>query len=184
MPMKNRLKIAGDSGCLCTTLSDEEKMARLKELLELYKGEKGNRICALYLAQSIFGYLPGNVIRQVAVSLNYPVVKVAGVATFYSFFNKYPKGKYTIKVCLGTACYVRGGKVILEKLKKVLDIKAGETTPDGLFSLEVVRCVGACALAPVVVVNNVTHKRMKAGKLRELLNKCREEAESEKDSNS
>lgn len=178
MSLKNPLKLAKSIGCNCDEISNEEKFRRLEELLGIYKSEKGNLISALYVAQSIFGYLPKEVIKFVSEKLNYPVITVEGVATFYSFFSKFPKGKYTIKVCLGTACYVRGGKAILEKVKKELNIDIGETSSDGMFSLEVVRCVGACALAPVVVVNNITHKRLKENKVHDLLNLYRRNTEN------
>ncbi|MBP7551926.1 MAG: NAD(P)H-dependent oxidoreductase subunit E [Spirochaetes bacterium] len=176
MNIENPLKIAKKSGCDCENISEDEKFSRLGELLGIFKNEKGNLISSLYLAQSIFGYLPEKVIKFVAQELNYPVIKVEGVATFYSFFSKFPKGKFSIKICLGTACYVRGGKAILEKIKKDLKIDVGETTEDGLFSLEVVRCVGACALAPVVVVNNLTHRRLKENKIGDLLNNYKKSA--------
>lgn len=177
MAMKNPLKVVEATGCNCKKLSEEDKFKQLDEILELYRDERGNLISALYVAQAIFGFLPNNVLNHVAKFYNYPVIKVLGVATFYSFFSRFPKGKYTIKVCLGTACYVRGGKRILEKLNKDLGINVGETTEDGMFSLEIVRCVGACALAPVMMVNNVTHKRVKVNKINEILDRYRELAE-------
>jgi len=148
MSLLNPLKVA-TNGCSCEALSEKEKYAHLDEILTLYEDQEGNMINALYVAQSIFGYLPQDVIKYVAKKLDSSVIKVAGVVSFYSFFNRFPKGKYSVKVCLGTACFVRGGKALIEKLQKDLGIKIGETTSDGLFSLEIVRCVGACALAPV-----------------------------------
>ncbi|HBD95594.1 MAG: hypothetical protein A2015_11080 [Spirochaetes bacterium GWF1_31_7] len=155
--------------CTCQNQTDIEKFEKLGEILSMYKDEPGSLINSLYVAQTIFGYLPDKVIKFVASRLNEPVIKVFGVATFYSYFSRFPRGKYTIKVCLGTACYVRGGKTLLEKVKKELGISIGETTPDGLYTLEIVRCVGACALAPVVVVNNDTHRRVKSNQIPEIL---------------
>jgi NADH:ubiquinone oxidoreductase subunit E len=175
MLLKNPLKVATDN-CNCESLSQDEKFKRLNEIIDLYMDQKGNLISSLYVAQGIFGYLPKDVIKFVAKKLNIPIINVLGVASFYSFFSRNPKGKYTIKVCLGTACYVRGGKVILEKLEKDLKIKVGETTGDGVFSLDIVRCVGACALAPVMVVANDTHRRMKINNINSILDLYREKA--------
>ncbi len=183
MSLLNPLKVAKASGCSCDKLSKKEKYQRLDELLELYQNEPGNLISSLYLAQSIFGFLPDEVLNHVAKKLNYPASEVVGVATFYSFFTRFPKGKYTIKVCLGTACYVRGGKKLLEKFKKELGIKVGETTEDGLFSLEIVRCLGACALAPVLMVNNTTHRKVKVNSVNTILEKYKNEAQGEDNGN-
>jgi NADH:ubiquinone oxidoreductase subunit E len=173
MLLKNPLKIATE-GCDCESLTEDQKYSRLDQLLDLYKNEKGNLISSLYVAQGIFGYLPKNVIKFVSKKLEIPLVTVLGVASFYSFFSRFPKGKYTVKVCLGTACYVRGGKAILEKMVKELGIKVGQTTEDGMFSLDVVRCIGACALAPVMVIANDTHRRVKINKVNSILDSYRE----------
>jgi NADH:ubiquinone oxidoreductase subunit E len=101
--------------------------------------------------------------------LNLPLSRVYGVVTFYSFFTMTPRGKHTVRVCLGTACYVRGGKAIAETLQKALGINDGETTPDRMFTLETVRCLGACGLGPVVVVDEDIHGRLKSGKVKEVL---------------
>jgi NADH:ubiquinone oxidoreductase subunit E len=175
MILKNPLKMATE-GCDCEALDEDKKFDRLDKILNLYKNEKGNLISSLYVAQGIFGYLPKNVIRFVSKKLEIPVITVLGVATFYSFFNKFPKGKYTVKVCLGTACYVRGGKALLDKMKKELGIMVGETSADGMFSLDVVRCIGACALAPVMVINNETHKRVKVNTINSILDIYREKS--------
>jgi NADH-quinone oxidoreductase E subunit len=172
MALENPLKIAA-AGCNCEELTEEQRFARLDEILALYKDQSGSLINCLYVAQTIFGYLPDHVLKHVAEFLDVPASKVLGVASFYSFFNRFPRGKHTIKVCLGTACYVRGGKQIMEAMVKDLGIKAGETTEDGLFTLEVVRCIGACALAPVVLVDEDTHRRVRPAKLAELLDTYR-----------
>lgn len=164
----NPLKIA-TQGCNCDEMTDEQKYARLDEVLDLYKDQPGSLINCLYVAQTIFGHLPDGVLDHVAQYLDKPAAHVAGVASFYSFFTRFPKGVHTIKVCLGTACYVRGGKQIMETMVKDLGIKAGETTPDGQFTLEVVRCVGACALAPVVLVDEDTHRRVRPTKTAEIV---------------
>jgi len=172
MALKNPLKVAAE-GCKCEELTETQKFERLDEILAMYKTEPGSLINCLYVAQTIFGYLPDEVLKHVATELELPASKVIGVASFYSFFNRFPRGKHTIKVCLGTACYVRGGKQIMEDLVKYLGIKAGETTEDGEFTLEVVRCVGACALAPVVIADEDTHRRVRPAQLTELIESYR-----------
>lgn len=169
----NPLKLASQ-GCRCEDLTEEQKYARLDGILALYKDLPGSLINCLYVAQTIFGFLPDEVLTHVARQLDMPTARVAGVASFYSFFSRFPRGKHTVKVCLGTACYVRGGKQIMEKLVHDLGIKAGETSPDGQFTLTVVRCIGACALAPVVVVDEDTHRRVRLAKVAEIIDPYRE----------
>jgi NADH:ubiquinone oxidoreductase subunit E len=119
--------------------------------------------------QEVLGYLPVPVQTLVAEGLNIPVASVYGVVTFYSFFTMVPRGRHNIRVCLGTACYVRGGQKLLERLQELLGIEPGGCTEDRRFSLETVRCLGACGLAPVIVVNDNTHGQMKPGKLESVL---------------
>jgi len=114
----------------------------------------------LHKLQGEFGYLPAEVQEVVAEELNIPVARVYGVVTFYSFFTMTPRGKYPISICTGTACYVRGAETILQEFKKQLKINIGETTPDEKFSLNCLRCVGACGLAPVVIVGDRTYGRV------------------------
>jgi NADH:ubiquinone oxidoreductase subunit E len=172
MDPTNPLKLAAD-GCQCEELTEEQRYARLDEILAIYRREPGSLINALYVAQTLFGYLPEPVLRHVAHRLGLPTSRVLGVASFYSFFDRQPRGRHTVKVCLGTACYVRGGKQLMEQMVRDLGIGAGETTADGEFTLEVVRCVGACALAPVVIVDEDTHRRVRPGQLGELLDRYR-----------
>jgi NADH:ubiquinone oxidoreductase subunit E len=113
----------------------------------------GKLIAILHRAQGIIGYLPTEVQAHIARRLSIPPAKVHGVVSFYSFFTTVPRGKYVINVCMGTACFVVGAETVLNELKKLLGIEAGQTTPDRMFSLNALRCVGACGLAPVVVVN-------------------------------
>ncbi|MEZ4388545.1 MAG: NADH-quinone oxidoreductase subunit NuoE [Candidatus Krumholzibacteriia bacterium] len=164
----NPLKIA-TQGCNCEEMTEDQKYARLDEILDLYRSEPGSLINCLYVAQTIFGYLSDAVLKHVAEYLDVPAARVAGVASFYSYFTRQPRGKHVIKVCLGTACYVRGGKQIMETLVRDLGIKAGETTPDGEFTLAVVRCVGACALAPVVLADEDTHRRVRAARISDII---------------
>ncbi len=149
--------------------SEAELLKRLDKTLNDYVGKEGALIPALQIAQGIFGYLPGPALKMIAARLDKPFSEVAGVVSFYSFFSTSPKGKYVVRVCLGTACYVRGGKSVLDAFKKELNIDVGETTGDRLFSLDVGRCFGACGLAPVVMINDDTHRRVKPSKVNELL---------------
>lgn len=146
-----------------------EQLAQVDEIISSYKGKPGALIPVLEQVQDVCGYLPSALQVRVAKGLNLPVANVYGVVTFYSFFTMVPRGKHVIRVCLGTACYVRGGQRLLEKLTHLLRIDPGECTQDRLFSLETVRCLGACGLAPVVVIDEDTHGQMKPAKLEALL---------------
>jgi NADH-quinone oxidoreductase subunit E len=158
------------STCACKAeVPENELFARLDETLNDYRDKPGSLIPVLQIAQGLFGYLPEKVLKHISKELDKPYSEVAGVVSFYSFFSTHPRGKYLIRVCLGTACYVRGGKEILDSLKKTLKIDVGETTEDKLFSLEVGRCFGACGLAPVILVNDKVHQRIKPSKIAELI---------------
>ena len=158
--------------CSCNSEIDEAKLLEdYEKLLKKYVGKKGSLIPVLQIAQNMFGYLPEAVLQKVSITLDIPFSEVAGVLSFYSFFSTAPRGKYLVRVCLGTACYVRGGKEVLESLKNELGIDVGETTPDKLFSLDVGRCFGACGLAPVIMVNDDVHQRVKPAKIYDILNK-------------
>jgi len=157
--------------CACSgEASEADLYARLDEVIGEYRDKPGGLIPALQTAQSIFGYLPEAVIRKIADGFGKTVSEVAGVVTFYSFFTLNPRGKYLVRVCLGTACYVRGGKEVLDAFKKKLEIDVGETTPDRQFSLEVGRCFGACGMAPVVMVNETVYQRVKPARVGEMVN--------------
>jgi NADH:ubiquinone oxidoreductase subunit E len=147
-----------------------EQIAKLDSIIEKYKGKPGGLIPVLEEAQVCLEFLPMPVQKRIAAGLNLPLSRVYGVVTFYSFFTMTPRGKYTVRVCLGTACYVRGGKALAETLEKQFGIKEGETTADRLFTLESVRCLGACGLGPVIVVGEDVHGRVKPGKVKEILN--------------
>jgi len=147
-----------------------EQVEKLKEIIERYKGKPGGLIPVLEEAQVSLEYLPVPVQKVIAAELNLPLSRVYGVVTFYSFFTMTPRGRHTVRVCLGTACYVRGGKAIAETIEKLYDVKEGETTADRRFTYETVRCLGACGLGPVVVIDDEVHGRMKPAKVKEVLN--------------
>ena len=146
-----------------------EQVAKLDSIIDKHKGKAGGLIPVLEEAQVCLEYLPMSVQKRIAAGLNLPLSRVYGVVTFYSFFTMTPRGKHTVRVCLGTACYVRGGKALAEALQKQFGIKEGETTADRLFTLESVRCLGACGLGPVIVVDEDVHGRVKPAKIKEVL---------------
>lgn len=137
--------------------TNQEMFNELAEFIESLDSNPNELIAILHRAQSIFGFLPKEVQEFIAAKLDIPVSKVYGVVTFYSFFTMKPKGEYVINICLGTACFVRGADKLLDKFETLLNIKNGETTPDGKYTLTTLRCVGACGLAPVVQVNGKTY---------------------------
>ena len=141
------------------TAQQEEQ---LKSVIAEHKGEKGALIPVLHKAQEIYGYLPIEVQTMIADGLDVPLAEVYGVVTFYTQFSLNPKGEYKIGVCLGTACYVKGSGDILEKIKEIIGIDVDGCTPDGKFSLEATRCIGACGLAPVFTVNEDVYGRITA----------------------
>jgi NADH-quinone oxidoreductase subunit E/NADP-reducing hydrogenase subunit HndA len=138
----------------------EKKLQELKEVCKSFNNDKGELINVLHKAQSLFGYLPAELQEVIARDMDVSVAHVYGVVTFYSFFTMTPKGQFPISICLGTACYVRGAEKVLEEFKKELKIQVGETSGDGKFSLSCLRCVGACGLAPVVMVGEKVFGRV------------------------
>ncbi len=149
--------------------SEEQLLHRLDEVIAEYKDKPGALIPVLQIAQAMFGYLPEKVLKRISLGLNKPYSEVTGVVSFYSFFSTQPKGKHMIRVCLGTACYVRGGKEVLQALKDKLKIDVGETTKDKMFSLDVARCFGACGLAPAIMIDNEVHQRVKPARIQSIL---------------
>ncbi len=133
--------------------------------------KRGALIQSLHKAQELFGYLPPKVQNFIAEKLGVSPAKVFGVVSFYSFFTMEPKGDFVVNVCMGTACYVRGADKILTEFEKLLGIKSGQTTPDGKFTLSSLRCVGACGLAPVVIVNDEVFGRLKAEDVKGIVDK-------------
>jgi len=149
----------------------KEQEAKLMEVIAEHKGQAGATIPVLHKAQEIYGYLPIEVQTMIAEGLDVPLAEIYGIVTFYTQFSLNPKGEYQIGVCLGTACYVKGSGDILEEIKQILGIDVGECTPDGKFSLEATRCVGACGLAPVVTINEDVYGRLVKGEIGAILAK-------------
>ncbi|MDO5124976.1 MAG: NADH-quinone oxidoreductase subunit NuoE [Ruminococcus sp.] len=148
------------------TAEDEQK---LRAVIEKHRNQPGGLMPILQEAQAIYGYLPYEVQSIIAKELDISMSKVYGVATFYSQFSLTPKGKYQISICLGTACYVKGSDKLLEAVEEKLGIKNGECTPDGLFSIDCCRCVGACGLAPVMLINEDVYGKIDPKQVPEIL---------------
>jgi NADH-quinone oxidoreductase subunit E/NADP-reducing hydrogenase subunit HndA len=142
---------------------------QIQATIDETKGQTGALIPVLQQAQGLIGYLPMPVLRSIARDMRVSLSEVYGIASFYSFFTMVPRGKYVISVCMGTSCYVRGGERVLNTLRKELNIDPGETTPDGLFSLQIVRCLGCCGLSPVVAIEDNLYRRMTPTKIKEVL---------------
>ncbi len=147
----------------------EADVAKIKEICTSFNNAPGELINVLHKVQGHYGYLPAEIQEIVAQNLNIPVAKVFGVVTFYSFFTMSPKGKYPISICTGTACYVRGAEKVLDEFKRELKLEVGGTTPDGKFSLSCLRCVGACGLAPVVMIGDKTFGRVSPENVKNIL---------------
>ncbi len=145
----------------------------VNEIVDLNTGKSGRLIRVLQQSQERVGYLPPDVLTAISQVMKIPISEVNGVVSFYNFFTTVPRGKYVLQVCLGTACYVRGGQRILDIMKKEYHLEPGDTTPDGILSLDTVRCLGACALAPVATLNGQVHRRVKPTAIKELVSRCR-----------
>lgn len=135
-----------------TEMEFKEKLNKLEHIINEHKNQQGALMPVLHETQELFGYLPEEAQKRISEALNISMAEIYGVATFYSRFTLKPRGKYTIGVCLGTACYVKNAQGIIDKIKKEIKVGAGETTEDGLFTLEATRCIGCCGLAPVMTV--------------------------------
>jgi len=149
----------------------KEQEEQLMAVIAEHKDQEGAVIPVLHKAQEIYGYLPIEVQEMISEGLDVPLAEIYGIVTFYTQFSLNPKGKYHIGVCLGTACYVKGSGDILEKIKEILGIEVGECTPDGLFSIEATRCIGACGLAPVLTVNDDVYGRLTVDDVEEIIAK-------------
>ena len=146
--------------CKCHGKLPDDRFNKLHDVIEEYKDKPGSLIPVLHEAQKLFGCLSEDVQQYVAKGLGVPESEVYGVATFYSLFSLKPKGRWTVNVCLGTACYVKGAQKVLDEIEKVLNIKVGDTTDDGKFTLDATRCLGACGLAPVMMINDHVYGRL------------------------
>lgn len=148
-----------------------EQEAELLKVINEGKNEKGSLMGILHKAQDIYGYLPIEVQKIISNEMDIPLEEIYGIVTFYSQFSLTPKGKYNISVCLGTACYVKGAGNIYDKLKEKLNLEDGDCTPDGKFSIEACRCIGACGLAPVITINEDVYGRVVPEELDGILKK-------------
>lgn len=156
-----------------TSIGDEftqEQWYAIHRIIEKYSDKKGALIPVLEEVQEITGYLPEEIQRYISREMKIPLSRIYGVVTFYSFFTMKPRGKHQIRICLGTACHVRGSQRVVHELEDLLHIKPGECTCDRQFSLETVRCLGACGVAPVMVVDEHLHKQVKSEKVEAILN--------------
>lgn len=160
----------------CEEATEEELLARLDDVLADYANVPGALIPVLQITQALFGYLPESALKKISEALGKPYSEVAGVVGFYSFFTTVPRGKHLVRVCLGTACYVRGGKEVLAALKEQLRIEVGETSSDRMFSLDVGRCFGACGLAPVIMIDDDVHQRVRPTQLPKILERYRDDS--------
>lgn len=160
--------------CSNTCVDMDPKAQELQKIIEKYKNVKGALIPVLHEAQDLYGYLPLSVQKTISEGLGVPLSEIYGVVTFYSQFSLYPKGKYQIQLCLGTACYVKGAGLIYERFKKELGLEGDGVTEDGLFSLQSCRCVGACGLAPVVMINGEVYGRLVPDDVPKLIKKYRD----------
>lgn len=156
-------------GSDCKNSLKDEMFQDLDRFIDALPDRNGALITVLHKAQSIFGYLPREVQQHIGSKLNIPSAKVNGVVTFYSYFTEVPKGEHVIQVCLGTACFVRGAEGILSRLEDKLQIKAGQTTKDGKFSIDALRCVGACGLAPVIMIDGKVYGRVTTSQIDKIL---------------
>ncbi len=143
-----------------TELEFKEKMEKLEEIIKDHRHQDGPLMPVLHETQELFGYIPEDAQKRIALGLNVPMAEIYGVATFYSRFTLKPRGKYTISICLGTACYVRNAQAIIEKFQDELKVEPGATSEDGIFTLEATRCLGCCGLAPVAMIGEDVYGKL------------------------
>ena len=155
---------------MCANKLKEAGFRELDVFIDSLETKKGSLISVLHKAQGIFGYLPREIQEYVAEKLNESLANVYGVVSFYSFFTMVPKGEHAVSVCMGTACYVRGADKVLDEFQKELGIKSGETSLDGKFSIDALRCVGACGIAPVVLVGEKVYKKVEVKEVKKIIN--------------
>lgn len=148
-------------------------LEEVKRIVAANDGKAGSLIRVLQQCQGLMGYLPPPMLAAIAEEMKLPLSEVNGIVSFYSFFTTVPRGRHVLQVCLGTSCYVRGGQGIIDAMKKHYRLEPGETTADGLLSLDTVRCLGACALAPVATLDGQVHRRVKSTGVQQLLSQCK-----------
>ena len=153
-----------------------EQEERLRAVIAEHKDEPGALMPILQKAQEIYGYLPIEVQKQIADGFGVSLEEVYGVSTFYSQFSLTPKGKYHISICLGTACYVKGSQMVIDKFSELLKINPGQTTEDGLFTLDALRCIGACGIAPAVTINGKVYSKVSVNEVAGIIESYRQEA--------
>lgn len=161
--------MSNENKCCCGCSQEDPRLAELKEFIVSHKDTKGALIPVMHKVQTLYGFLPEDVLLIVSDELKVPMTEIYGVASFYSFFSLVPKGEHIIRVCLGTACYVKGSQLIIDEISKDLNIQVGETTPDGKFTLEACRCLGACGLAPAMIIGEKVYGRLTPEKIAGIL---------------
>ena len=154
-----------------TDFEKEKALEQIENIIDLYKDKEGSLIQVLHLSQGVYGHLPLELQEFISERMDIPLAEISGVVSFYSFFTTEPRGEHTIRVCLGTACYVRGGKKIVESLRDKLGVELGGTTEDGKFTFEIARCIGACGLAPAMMIDDTVYKQVNVNKLDRILEK-------------
>ncbi|MBR0461433.1 MAG: NAD(P)H-dependent oxidoreductase subunit E [Erysipelotrichaceae bacterium] len=150
---------------------NEAAVKQIEEICDRYKNENTPLVMILSDIQKEYGYIPLEVQELVSEKTGISVAEIYGVVTFYSFFSLKPKGKYVIGCCLGTACYVKGAQQVIDKFSEILGIKAGETTDDGLFTIDALRCIGACSVAPAVTINGTVYSKVKVDEVKGIVEK-------------
>lgn len=155
--------------CGCSGGMKAEQLEKVQQAVEHYRGMKGPLIPVLHEVQDAFGYLPEEALKLVSTELDIPLTEIYGVASFYHFFSLEPKGEHVIRVCMGTACYIKGAQAVLDRICQELGVKVQGTTADGKFTVDATRCLGACGLAPVIMVGDKVHGRLGAGDIPKIL---------------
>lgn len=158
-----------ETGCCCGAKKNDKIHEVSMEIINRFRDMNGALIPILHAIQDKFGYLPEEALELVSEEISIPLSEIYGVATFYSFFSLEPKGEYVVRVCMGTACYVKGSQLILDELSKELNIEVGKTTEDGKFTLEACRCIGACGLAPVIMIGEKVYGRLLPEEIKRIL---------------
>jgi NADH:ubiquinone oxidoreductase subunit E len=166
--------------CPNKTSKNNERMARIIEVIEHFRDMKGALIPVLHEVQDTYGYLPKEILEYVSEQLDLPMSEIYGVATFYSFFSLVPKGEHVTKVCMGTACYIKGAQSILDKLSMELNVKVEGTTADNKYTLEATRCLGACGLAPVITIGEKVFGRLSSNEIPKILKEYNKHIETQK----